>query len=635
MASQRSEENLGGVTLKQLLSLRASAGTSAYFDGPPPKWLPAGSGIIFLSSIGGSSNIWQVDPASGVVERLTTDLGRHPFLSTSLIDCSPDGRWISFTGDVGNHDGRERSSRVELWLQATADGARQQLTSLGANINAYRWAPDGQSIVLSGNRYGRYDIYQVEVPSGKTTCLTSDPLYEVFPVFTPSGEHILYIKLDDQWADHKIVLMTTTGEHVRTVATDTDFFDYMYGRRSGYPLVSPDGEIVIFRSHRSGWINYWQVPITGGQPQPVYQEEADQSDAVLSPDGHLAFVSNINGTTCLRVAPVTGQAVSRSTIKTVVKPEVGVAGKPAWSPDSTHLAFLLETPSSPADLWITSIKDNIARQLTASPLARPLQAKLVGPEKVTYRSFDGLEISAYLYAPPDREPGERFPGLLHVHGGPTMQVLDTYQPDVQYFIRKGYVVLMPNIRGSSGYGKVFEDLNNQDWGHDDLRDVIAGANFLKTLDYVDGDNIGIHGTSYGGCMSMSAICFAPDAFQAAVPHAGYGDWLDFEDEQELRHRQLLRYEFGDVKENRDVYRRCSPIYRIAEVTTPIFLIHGEGHYPRSDASLKFARALEREYKTYEYKTYPNECYYVLSEANLSEMYPDIVDFLDRYLKEDK
>ena len=129
-----------------------------------------------------------------------------------------------------------------------------------------------------------------------------------------------------------------------------------------------------------------------------------------------------------------------------------------------------------------------------------------------------------------------------------------------------------------------------------------------------------------------AVGFASGVFRAAVPHAGYGDWLDFVSEQELRHRQLLRHEFGDPEENLDVYRRCSPIYSLGEATTPTFLVHGEGRYPRSDASLKFARALEQEYKTYEYKVYPGECYYIRSEKNLLEMYPDIVCFLDRYLK---
>ena len=627
MATQRCEENLDGITLRQLLSFQPSVGGSAYAEGQPPVWLPDGSAILFPSGMGGVPNIWQVDPMTGLVECLTVDLGQQPFLSTALIDCSPDGRWISYTGDTNQDDGRERSSRVEIWLQSRESGIQKQLTSLGANINAYRWAPDSQAIVFSSNRHGRYDIYKVEVSSGQTTRLTDDPRYEVFPTFTPSGEHILYVRLDERWADHEIILMTAQGEVVRTVATDSNFFDYMYGRRFGHPLVSPDGQTAVFRSHRSGWINYWQIPLNGGQPTPIYPEDSDQSDAIFSTKGDLAFVSNTNGTTRITVAQRTGE-----TARVLVQPELGVAGKPAWSPDGTQLAYLLETPTSPANLWLAALSGGSSRQLTVSPLAQSLSDKLSSPEKVVYQSFDSLEIAAYLYAPPHRQPGDRFPALLLIHGGPTQQFFDTYHPGVQYFIRKGYVVLMPNIRGSSGYSQAFEDLNNQDWGHDDLRDVIAGVDYLKSLAYVDGANIGIHGTSYGGCMSMSATCFAPGIFQAAIPHAGYGDWLDFEDEQELRHRQLLRYEFGDIKESRAVYRRCSPIYEVAAATTPIFLIHGEGHYPRSDASLKFARALEREYKLYDYKTYPNECYYVRSQENLQEMYPDIVEFLDRYLK---
>ena len=237
---------------------------------------------------------------------------------------------------------------------------------------------------------------------------------------------------------------------------------------------------------------------------------------------------------------------SDQSARVLVEPEMGVTGKPGWSPDGSQLAYLLETPTTPSDLWLVDVGNGQPRRITSSPLAEALQTCLVTPEKISYPSKDDLEISAYIYAPPQRQPGERFPGLVLVHGGPTAQFWDTYQADVQYFIRKGYVVLMPNIRGSTGYGKAFEDMNNRDWGHGDLQDVIAGVEYLKSLDYVDGSKMAIHGTSYGGCMSMSAVCFAPDVFQAAIPHAGYGDWLDFEDEQELRHRQLLRYKFEHV-----------------------------------------------------------------------------------------
>ena len=617
------DEELGSVTLRQLLSLKPSAGPEA------PVWLPDGSGILVKASSSAGASIQRVNPDTGAVDTLVDDLGRLPFLASSLLTVSPDGKWLAYVGDMGVDDGREQSSRVEIWLAPLDGGPKRQLTHIGANINAYRWSPDGASIALSANLYGRYDIYKVAVPDGATERLTDDTLYEVYPTFTPDGSHIVYVRLNEDWTDHEIVRIPAGGGSAHSVTTDHDLFDYHYGRKFGYPIVSSAVGVVVFPSHRSGWINYWMTSSDGGDAKPVYTEPSDQTEAALSPDGAtLAYVSNSNGTLRLNVSPLDGNGSTR----TLVAPQQGVVSAPAWSPDGTRLTYLLETPTCPANLWIVDATSGETCQLTSSIAAADLADTLQKPEKVSYTSFDGLEISAYLYAPPKREPGKRYPGLIIVHGGPTMQFFDTYQADVQYFIRKGYVVLQPNIRGSSGYGKAFEDANNQDWGHGDMQDVLAGVDYIRTLDYVDGENMGIHGTSYGGCMSMSAVAFAPGVFKASVPHAGYGDWLGFEEGQELRHRQLMKYEFGDIEDNRDVYIRCSPIYKLQDATTPIFLVHGEGFYPRSDASLKFARALEMDYKTFEYKIYPNNCYYVFSHEGQLEMYPDIADFLGRYLR---
>ena len=167
------------------------------------------------------------------------------------------------------------------------------------------------------------------------------------------------------------------------------------------------------------------------------------------------------------------------------------------------------TPTAPLDLWVVSVKDGAARQLTQSMLGGGAERRLITPEKIAYKSFDGLTINAYLYKPPQLKPGEKVPGLMWIHGGPTSQFSDTYAANMQFFALQGYAVLAPNIRGSSGYGQHFEDLNDGDWGHDDLKDVIAGVEYLKQLDYVNPDAMGITGTSYGGCMSMSAVCFAP------------------------------------------------------------------------------------------------------------------------------
>jgi dipeptidyl aminopeptidase/acylaminoacyl peptidase len=313
---------------------------------------------------------------------------------------------------------------------------------------------------------------------------------------------------------------------------------------------------------------------------------------------------------------------------------LGSVGNPAWSPDGRRVAYTMSTPTEASDLYVVPVEGGQPIRLTVSTPGGNLAASLVTPEKIRYRSFDGLEISAYLYKPAVIPAGTRLPAILYIHGGPTSQFNDTYQAQVQFLVQQGYVVLLPNIRGSSGYGRAFEDANNRDWGHGDLEDVKAGAEYLKRLAYVNGSRLGITGTSYGGCMTMSAVAFAPGFFQAAVASSGYGDWFDFYQEQEYRHLKLLDYEFGPLGPATEaIYRRNSPYFSIGAVQTPIMLVHGEGRFPGSRASAKFAAELERHYKVFRYQTYQGENYYVGGGPNQRKLYLDLLAFFDQYLKD--
>jgi dipeptidyl aminopeptidase/acylaminoacyl peptidase len=488
------------------------------------------------------------------------------------------------------------------------------------------WSPASDAVAIAANRSGVYDIYRVEVPSGVTHRLTIDDRYEVYPTFTPDGRHILYVRLDERWVDHQIVKIGVDGADPTVILEDSDFFDYHYGRSFGYPTPSPDGRLVLFRSHRSNWITYWAVPIEGGEPRQIAPEEADQEGAAWSPDGKwIAYTSNRNGTVDLRVVPAEG-----GDARVLFAPEIGVCQHPQWSPDGTRISFLFGTPTRPADLHVVSVADGEVRRLTDSVLAG-FEPRLAMPEKIAYQSFDGEAINAYLYRPRQIGLPANGAGVMFIHGGPTSQFMDSFQPQVQYFVQRGYTLLLPNVRGSSGYGKRFEDLNNRDWGHGDLRDVIAGAEFLKGLDDVDPGKMAITGTSYGGIMSMAAVSFAPGYFQASIPMSGYGDFLHMKQEQELRHIKLLEYEFGPLDGNEEIYRHCSAIFKVHQATTPCFVLHGAGRYPQSDAGRQFALALEREYKTFKYKTYPNETYYVASPHNIRQMLKDIDDFFRLYM----
>ena len=605
--------NESKLSLDQILSIRP------VMTAEPPQWSPDGARVLYVSSQEDSAELWSVPANGGFPTRLTVGAGDGG-AAPRIPLWSPDGAHVSCVS--------RRSGNDEVWIWPVNGDAAFQLTSLGGRIHSMSWSPDGSGVAVSCNRYGSYDVYHVDVPSGQSVRLTDGPLYAVSPVFTPDGQHVIYVRLDDRWEDHDVISATLDGSEERVVVQDTDFFDYSYGATFGYPRVSSDGERLLFRSQRSGHINIWTAPVSGGEPQPLAPEGAEQGDAAWSPTGQrVVYTSNHNGTLELRVADASG-----GESRPVFSPEIGVCSSPQWSPDGSHVVFRYGTPTSPSELYVVAIDDGRARKLTDSGIGDDITDRLAVPEKVTYESFDGLTIHAYLYGPHSRERDERHPGLLFVHGGPTNQFSDDFQPYVQYFVQRGYVVLLPNVRGSSGYGKAFEELNDRDWGGGDLKDAIAGAEFLKGLGYVDADAIGVTGTSYGGILSMCAVTFAPGVFQAAVPMSGYSDWPRLRHVLELRHMKLLEHEFGTFEENEEVWYRSSPFYSVRNATTPTFVLHGEGREDWPETSQDFAVEMKRQYKTCQYKVYPNDGFYVSTLPNVRQMLVDSADFFDRYLR---
>ena len=583
-----------------------------------PQWAPDGSRILFASG----SSLMTVRAEGGSIRRLPMDLSEAGhFLASHMPRWSPTGEWVAYVSD--------RTGTPEIWLWSAKDGRERALTHHGARINAFSWAPDGKWIAFSGDRYGSYDIWKVSVPRGEAERVTSHERYEVFPSWTPDSKEILYVRLDERWIDHQVIVVQADGENARVMLEDREFFDYRAGGTFGFPLVSPDGRSFLYPSLRSGWINYWIAPLEGGESRPIAPAQADQTEATWSPDGRsLAFIENHNGTHELRLVDPAGGSSA-----TLMAPETGVVAEPAWSPDGEHISFTLEDFNRPKDLYVVSVESKEIRQLTFSMPEGNLEEQLLIPEKITYPSSDGIEIAAYLYKPQNLAPDDRLPAIVWTHGGPTSQYNDTFNRNAQFFAQRGYAVLLPNIRGSSGYGHRFEKLNNGCWGHCDLEDVIAGVEYLKTLSYVEPDKMGTTGSSYGGFMTCSAIVFAPGVFQAAVAASGYCNRVSFVEEGEHRHIQQLAYELGSFEENQELYYRNSPFFFVKNIRTPTFVLHGEGRYPGSPQMREFARMMQKEYKTFRYKAYPGENYYVRGKANTWAMLTDMLRFFDFYLKD--
>lgn len=201
-------------------------------------------------------------------------------------------------------------------------------------------------------------------------------------------------------------------------------------------------------------------------------------------------------------------------------------------------------------------------------------AVFVTDEYVWYPSADGRRVPALLFTPQDARPGDRLPALVHVHGGPTDQFFRGFDAYAQFLADRGFVVLQPNIRGSTGYGVEWRDLNIKDWGGGDLEDVAAGAAFLKSLPYVDPERIGIFGGSFGGYMSFIAVTKKPDLFKIGAPRIGISDLHLMYEESKEHFRYFLRRQMGDPVADHALWRDRSAITHADKVQAKLLIVHG-------------------------------------------------------------
>ena len=198
----------------------------------------------------------------------------------------------------------------------------------------------------------------------------------------------------------------------------------------------------------------------------------------------------------------------------------------------------------------------------------------IASEHIRYDSFDGLSIPALLYRPRDIAPGAKLPALVLVHGGPTAQWFRGFDLYAQFLADAGYVVIEPNVRGSTGYGVKFRDMALRDWGGGDLEDVAHAAQYLKALPYVDPERIGIYGGSYGGYMTFMAVTKKPGLWKAAVAAVGITD-LHLLYEHSMEHfKYILRQQMGDPVQAAELWRERSAINFVANMRARLLMVHG-------------------------------------------------------------
>ena len=509
-----------------------------------PTWSPCGKWIAFSSRRSGKQNIWIIRPDGGEARQLTdvkTSVGSFKF--------SPDGKWIALlmTDPDTEEEEKARKARNDARIvdtdfkythiyrfgfnpSCTDKPEPERITEGDFEVNGFDWAPDGGSIVFTHQN-------------------------------TP---------LIDDWRTAEISLVPAEGGEIKPLV-----------RNPGYDsgaVFSPDGKTIAFISDRGKdhWARHWRiclVPAAGGDVT-VLPETRDSRPFLLewAYDSNGVYYEETQGTsTYLFLMPADGSPLKRITSSEGVTFDLDV------SEDGSMVAFAWEDLESPPEIYVSAVDggdivkiSNINSHLPDLPFAKS--------EVISWKSFDGLEIEGILHYPLGYEEGKRYPLLLNVHGGPAGVYIRTFTAGsllypYQAFSAKGFFVLRPNPRGSSGYGWEFRFANTSDWGYGDYKDVMAGVDYLIDKGLADPDRLGVMGWSYGGFMT-SWVITQTDRFKAAAVGAGVTNLVSFTGTTDIV-GFIPSYFEGELWERDEVYRQHSAMFQVGNAVTPTLILHGE------------------------------------------------------------
>jgi len=323
----------------------------------------------------------------------------------------------------------------------------------------------------------------------------------------------------------------------------------------------------------------------------------------------VAYVRNVEGTSRL---VLDGGAVAGV-------PE-GVIGGLAFAPDGRRLALHVSPADGPTDVHV--IGEGVTR-VTRSSLGGVPRDVLRRPELRELTASDGVRVPYFLFGPRDA------PTLCHVHGGPEAQARPALNAVVQYLAARGISVAVPNVRGSTGYGKTYCALDDVGKRPDAVRDL---AELAIDLGARRGVPVGVMGGSYGGYMTLAAITEYPDLWRAAVDIVGIANFVTFLERTGSYRRKLREAEYGSLEHDRELLEQISPIHRVDRITAPLMVIHGanDPRVPVHEAE-QIVAALQDRGREVVYLRYEDEGHGLVRLANRIDAYPQVAAFLERTL----
>lgn len=581
-----------------------------------PFFSPDSRTVYFVSDATGVPQLWSAGADGGLAQQRT-------FYDERIqeADCSPTDDRVVFGMDTGGDECQQ------LYLLAGSEV--RPLTEDPSTIHSLgAWSPDGSAIAFSSNARNRafFDIYvrRLEQPA-------PDLVYQfdgthTVSAWSPDGRYLVLSRMVSLLDSELFLLDLQTGEAAMLTPGDED---------SSYDGVAwTAGGLYLLTNHGREFVGLAHLDIASKELPYLHAPERDvEILAGCRETGALAWAINADGAS--EVAIWHPQKSPLPPAPTIVHglPR-GVASKLAWSAYGSWLAVALSSDCEGGEIWLVNALSGRAHRATRAARAGLPRRAFTESQLVHYPSFDGRTIPALLYLPPDAPHDGTLPMVIVVHGGPESQTRPNFNPLIQYLAHRGYGVLAPNVRGSTGYGRTYGHLDDKEKRPDAVMDVWCGAEWLVRSRYTSTSRLGVMGGSYGGFMTFAAITSFPETWGAAAAVCGIANFETFLQNTGPWRRQQRAIEYGDPDQDGDLLYRISPIHQVDRIRAPLMIVHGarDPRVPISEAE-QMVDAVRSRGGVVDYLRFEDEGHGIVKRQNRIQAYTAITDFFDQHLRQ--
>ncbi|HET9059078.1 MAG TPA: prolyl oligopeptidase family serine peptidase [Acidimicrobiales bacterium] len=619
----------------------------------------SGDRVLVKSDLTGTMQLYELREGLHL-EQLTSlpePVGRAQYL--------PGGEAVVLEVDRGG-DERFQLYRLDLGRERSAEALKDlvALTSDPAHVHVLAGiSADGKSVAYASNRSNGvdFDLWLVNLEDGSERCLFAEGGWcRPASGFSPDGQWISVLRAGPRPLDTDLLLISASSGEARNVLAHPDEAALI-----GAPAWTSPDEFLFSANVGSDNAVIWRCHVPSGHTAPAggCDPRWDTEVVASATAGTVCLIENRNGTSRLRVS---GGEV-RGEIE-VPLDEPGVVQRhniepPQFASDGSKLYYTLTTPRQGGDVWAFDLSTGQSKRLTHSP-ALVAQADMVSPEAAEVASFDGELIPIFVFRP--RGPvgageggagqsgagqsgaqqggagessvegrrvarGAKPPVVVMVHGGPEGQSVLAFDPVVQGLVLAGYGVVVPNVRGSTGYGKRYAGLDDTTKRLSSVRDLASVHGALSGLGF-DASRAALWGASYGGYMVLAGVAFQPELWAAGVDIVGISDLVTFLENTSPYRRSYREREYGSLTTDREFLASASPLRRAEAIKAPLFIIHGRNdpRVPVTEAE-QLAAQLARRGIHCELLIYEDEGHGLARQANRLDAYPRAIAFLDAVL----